>query len=86
MEKFMQKNSFFFLVLVFFFQSCITEDSSKQDSIGRPLDIIVSSDKETIKDLKGTISGLFEKPQPYFVFGTEPYFNSINVFRRNTCL
>jgi len=44
------------------------------------MDIIVSSDDETIKDLKGTISGLFEKPQPYFVFGTEPYFNSINVY------
>jgi hypothetical protein len=44
------------------------------------MDVIVSSDEMTIRELRGTISGVFEKPQPYFVFGTEPYFNSINVY------
>ena len=76
----MPKINLFVLFIALVMQSCVQTEDTKQGSIGRPMDVIVSSDAVTMKELRGTISGVFESPQPYFVFGTEPYFNSINVY------
>ena len=80
MEKYIPQIKILLISLLFLTPSCSLDEEYKPTSIGRPMDVIVSSDGETIKDFKPTISETFEIPQPYFIFGNENYFNSINVF------
>lgn len=81
MVKFMQKSNLVLigLILLFGFNSCTNKEEGIAYSMGKPMDVIVSSDDATLKELAPLISEVYEKEQPYFVFGGEPFFNSINM-------
>lgn len=81
MVKYMQKNRIvlFGLALLIGLGSCTSESGGIASSMGKPTDVIISSDQETLSDLAPLITEVYEKEQPYFVFGGEPYFNSINM-------